>query len=162
MLALAAVSTLSFPHSDSAYKIPPVGQGRRSQYYVLHSDGTYKYGFDTVGGTYEQAMAKTPGRLTGEFGYKDPTGADIKLKYTADDRGFIPSGAHLPVAPEVPDVPSVPAVPDVAAPVAPSVYAAPEATPVAPVVYEVANIASSSGDDGRYSFSYKNSDSCLL
>ncbi|XP_063864835.1 uncharacterized protein LOC135102982 [Scylla paramamosain] len=159
VLALAAVSTLSFPRPDSAYKIPTVGQGRRSQYYVLHSDGTYKYGYDTLEGAYEQAMAKTPGRLTGGFGYKDPTGADIKLEYTADDRGFIPKGSHLPVAPEVPAAPAVPAVPEPAAPAVHSLYTAPEPAPVAPAVYEVAEIASSSGDDGSYSFSYKNSDS---
>lgn len=166
------VSALSFPDPDSDYKIPTVGGGHRAQYYVLHSDGTYKYGYDTADGIFEQAMSKTPGRLSGEFGYKDPTGTDVKLEYTADERGFIATGAHLPVAPEV-------TLPEA---VAPSVYKAadpaplPAADPVpafedvialrsgtgapaAPSTYEVADVISSFGDDGSYSFSYGTSGS---
>ncbi|KAG7162771.1 Larval cuticle protein LCP-17-like 3 [Homarus americanus] len=100
VLSLAVVSTLSFPRPDAEYNIPTVGLGARAQYYVLHSDGTFKYGYDTGDEIYEQAMAQVPGEITGSFGYKDPTGANIKLEYTADDRGFLPRGNHLPVAPE--------------------------------------------------------------
>ncbi|XP_066970804.1 streptococcal hemagglutinin-like isoform X2 [Macrobrachium rosenbergii] len=45
-------------------------------------------------------MAQAPGEVSGAFGYKDPTGANIKLEYTADDRGFIPHGVHHPAHPE--------------------------------------------------------------
>ncbi|ROT85486.1 Pupal cuticle protein 27 [Penaeus vannamei] len=48
VLSVAVVSTLSFPRPDAEYKIPTVGLGARSQYYVLHDDGTFKYGYDTV------------------------------------------------------------------------------------------------------------------
>merc|ERR1712142_1174130 len=100
VISLAVVSTLSFPRPDAGYNIPTVGLGARAQYYVLHDDGTYKYGYDTGDGVYEQAMANAPGDVSGSYGYKDASGADVKLEYTANEQGFVASGSHLPVAPE--------------------------------------------------------------
>nr|XP_027224062.1 endocuticle structural glycoprotein SgAbd-2-like [Penaeus vannamei] len=107
VLSVAVVSTLSFPRPDAEYKIPTVGLGARSQYYVLHDDGTFKYGYDTGDGAYESAMANAPGDVSGSFGYKDASGADIKLDYTANDQGFLVSGSHLPVAPVADTAPLV-------------------------------------------------------
>ncbi|XP_042882098.1 uncharacterized protein LOC122259414 [Penaeus japonicus] len=129
VLSVAVVSTLSFPRPDAEYKIPTVGLGARSQFYVLHDDGTFKYGYDTGDGIYESAMANAPGDVSGSYGYKDASGADIKLDYTANDQGFLVSGSHLPVAPRV----------DAASP-----------SPV-----EEAQVRSSALDDGSYSFSYE-------
>ncbi|XP_069959696.1 streptococcal hemagglutinin-like [Cherax quadricarinatus] len=172
VLSLAVVSTLSFPRSDAGYNIPTVGLGSRAQYYVLHSDGTYKYGYDTGDGNYEQSMAQTPGNVAGAFGYKDPTGTNIKLEYTADDRGFIPRGTHLPVAPKD-DFGSRVTGGSVAAtrrvqssfhPAAFTPGAAPasavasvRSSPADPV--EVAQVRSATSDDGSYSFSYETSSS---
>ncbi|KAK3867602.1 hypothetical protein Pcinc_026957 [Petrolisthes cinctipes] len=103
VLSLAVVSTLSFPSPDSEYNIPDVTSGTRSQYHIHHDDGTYKYGYSTGEDAYERAMSQTPGKVSGAFGYKDATGTSYSLEYTADERGFIPSGSHLPVAPEVPE-----------------------------------------------------------
>ncbi|XP_066970801.1 serine-rich adhesin for platelets-like [Macrobrachium rosenbergii] len=164
VLSLAVVSTLSFPQPDAEYKIPNVGLGSRSQYYVLHSDGTFKYGYDSGDGLYEQSMAQAPGEVSGSFGYKDPTGADIKLEYTADERGFQPRGGHLPVSPEsafgakVRKAPTSPSTGSAAKPYsapAPSPAAAPTAT----VPAEYAEIRSSAGGDGSYSFNYETSKS---
>ncbi|XP_069170267.1 platelet binding protein GspB-like [Procambarus clarkii] len=176
VLALAVASTLSFPRSDADYAIPNVGLGARAQYYVLHSDGTYKYGYDTGDGIYEQSMSQAPGNVNGAFGYKDATGEDIKLEYTADDRGFIAKGSHLPVAPKADfDTPTSgaasfrrisPAYP--AQPAQPSTSAAAAAAPGSGVAsvrsspavpFEVAQIRSSVADDGSYSFSYDTSSS---
>ncbi|XP_047492345.1 mucin-5AC-like [Penaeus chinensis] len=99
VLSAAAVITLGFPYPDAEYNIPNVGVGRRSQFYVLHADGGYKYGYDTKEGTYEKAKSDSPGTVMGSFGYTDPTGTDVQLDYTADNRGFIPKGTHLPQAP---------------------------------------------------------------
>ncbi|XP_042242071.1 probable secreted beta-glucosidase adg3 [Homarus americanus] len=97
LLSALAVSALSLPRPDeSAYKIPQVGTGRRSQYYVLHDDGTYKYGFDTGEGAFESAKLKYAGRLDGEFGYRDPDGNNIRVQYEAGEGGFNPRGDHLP------------------------------------------------------------------
>ncbi|XP_064092865.1 mucin-19-like [Macrobrachium nipponense] len=164
VLSLAAVSTLSFPQPDAEYQIPNVGLGSRSQYYVLHSDGSFKYGYDSGDGLYEQSMAQAPGEVSGAFGYKDPTGADIKLEYTADERGFLPRGGHLPVSPEstfgakVRKAPGSPSTGSAAKPYsapAPS----PPAAPVPAVPVEIAEIRSSAGGDGSYSFNYETSSS---
>ncbi|KAK7086611.1 hypothetical protein SK128_001939 [Halocaridina rubra] len=96
VLSALAVSTLSLPGPDGAYNIPRVGTGRRSQYFVLHSDGTYKYGHDTGEGAFESARLNSPGDLEGEFGYRDPDGNNINLQYKSGESGFVASGQHLP------------------------------------------------------------------
>ncbi|MCL4113267.1 UNVERIFIED_CONTAM: hypothetical protein GTU68_018205, partial [Idotea baltica] len=96
LLATIVVIGSSFPHSDKDYKIPAVGSGQRSQYYVLHSDGTFKYGFDTGAGAFESVKAHSPGDLHGNFGYVDPDGKTIRLEYEAGEEGFVARGDHLP------------------------------------------------------------------
>ncbi|XP_068231774.1 sericin 1-like [Palaemon carinicauda] len=96
VLSALAVSTLSLPGPDGAYNIPQVGTGRRSQYFVLHRDGTYKYGHDTGEGAFESAKSTTVGQQNGRFGYVDPDGNSVNLQYTAGEGGFVPSGSHLP------------------------------------------------------------------
>ncbi|XP_063865207.1 uncharacterized protein LOC135103107 [Scylla paramamosain] len=99
LLSALAVSALSSPRPDEdrEYKIPDVNTGRRSQYYVLHEDGTFKYGYDTGEGAYEAAKQKTPGRQHGKFGYRDPDGNNVRLVYQAGEGGFQPTGTHIPV-----------------------------------------------------------------
>lgn len=49
--------------------------------------------------------AGTPDELqvvSGSYKYKDPEGNDIVVTYTADEKGFVPQGAHFPVAPPIP------------------------------------------------------------
>ena len=36
---------------------------------------------------------------TGQISYTSPDGTPINLQFTADENGFQPQGAHLPVAP---------------------------------------------------------------
>ncbi|XP_053627421.2 uncharacterized protein [Cherax quadricarinatus] len=97
LLSAFAVSALSLPRPDeSTYKIPQVGTGRRSQYYVLHKDGTYKYGYDTGEGAFESARSPTVGQVEGNFGYRDPEGNNVQLQYEAGVGGFQPKGAHIP------------------------------------------------------------------
>ncbi|XP_037796417.1 mucin-17-like [Penaeus monodon] len=158
VLSVAVVSTLSFPRPDAEYKIPTVGVGARAQYYVLHDDGTFKYGYDTGDGAYESAMANAPGDVSGSFGYKDASGADIKLDYTANDQGFLVSGSHLPVAPvaefgsRVSTKSASTTYNALAVPSRPIVSTQPIA-PQTPV--EEAQVRSSAFDDGSYSFSYE-------
>ncbi|CAG2053681.1 unnamed protein product [Timema podura] len=40
----------------------------------------------------------------GSFSYTSPEGIPISLTYVADELGFRPEGAHLPVAPVVPPI----------------------------------------------------------
>ena len=39
----------------------------------------------------------------GSYSYTTPEGAVITVNWVADENGFQPSGAHLPVAPPMPD-----------------------------------------------------------
>ncbi|XP_071514899.1 uncharacterized protein [Panulirus ornatus] len=97
LLSALAVSALSLPQPDeSAYKIPQVGTGRRSQYYVLHKDGTFKYGYDTGEGAFERARSPRVGKVDGDFGYTDPDGNNVYLQYQADEGGFVAKGDHIP------------------------------------------------------------------
>ncbi|ROT83869.1 Pupal cuticle protein 27 [Penaeus vannamei] len=73
-----------------------VGRFDPDHYYILQSGGFYKYGHQRDG-TYEKAEASQPGNVLGEFGFRDASGTDYKLEYTADHRGFQPSGDHLPL-----------------------------------------------------------------
>ncbi|XP_068210928.1 streptococcal hemagglutinin-like [Palaemon carinicauda] len=95
VLSALAVIAAGFP--DGAYNIPRVGTGRRSQYYVLHSDGTYKYGHDTGEGAFESAKLNAAGELDGEFGYRDEDGQNVNLQYKSGQSGFVARGSHLPV-----------------------------------------------------------------
>ncbi|XP_068239910.1 streptococcal hemagglutinin-like [Palaemon carinicauda] len=162
VLSLAVVSTLGFPRPEE-YHIPDVGQGSRAQYYVLHSDGTYKYGYNTGDGAYEQSMIQAPGEVSGAFGYKDPTGADIKLEYTANERGFVPHGAHLPAQPDnhfglkITEEPRFNIRKD-SPPITPLAVES-HSSSSANVSVEPAVIKSSASDDGSYSFSYETSSS---
>ena len=64
-------------------------------------DGTYVYAFDTTNGI-AISESGSPTEVHGSFEYVSPEGTAVKLVYTADENGFHPEGAHLPVAPEIP------------------------------------------------------------
>lgn len=53
-----------------------------------------------LGGGNEPAI-----QAQGGFQYTAPDGAPISLTYVADENGFQPQGAHLPVAPTPPPIP---------------------------------------------------------
>lgn len=40
--------------------------------------------------------------VSGSYSYTDTNGEKITITYTADENGFVPSGAHLPTAPPIP------------------------------------------------------------
>lgn len=98
---MVAVSALSFPQPDE-YDIPSVGNNRRSQYYVLHDDGSYKYGYDTGEDAFESQKTSSSGQVKGMFGYRDPEGQQIRVQYTSGQSGFVAQGDHIPkVHPDV-------------------------------------------------------------
>lgn len=68
--------------------------------------GDYHYEFETQNGIHarqqSQVIAPESQRATGFYEYKSPEGENIRVDYIADENGFQPTGAHLPVAPPVP------------------------------------------------------------
>ncbi|XP_071447979.1 endocuticle structural glycoprotein SgAbd-8-like [Hetaerina americana] len=75
-------------------------------------DGTYKYSYETGNGIVaeEAGFLKNAGVpeqeaqvAQGTFSYTAPDGTPITLQYIADENGFQPQGAHLPVAPPIPE-----------------------------------------------------------
>ena len=55
-------------------------------------------------GKLKQIDAENAGMTSrGSFSYTSPEGVTITTSWVADENGFQPSGAHLPVAPPMPD-----------------------------------------------------------
>lgn len=110
VLATLVTRGLSWPRpdddddgdDDGPFMVPEVGQQKRSQFYFLRSDGTFKYGFDTGEGLYELVESKKVGERNGKYGYVDPEGKHIRLEYEAGKDGFVARGDHLPTpSPEI-------------------------------------------------------------
>nr|XP_027239230.1 cuticle protein AMP1A-like [Penaeus vannamei] len=74
--------------------------------FVIEDDGRYNFDAETANGIVVSEHG-TPGlegaiNSAGSFSYTAPDGTDVHLQYVADENGFQPQGAHLPVAPEFP------------------------------------------------------------
>ena len=93
--AALVVCSLATPLPDE-YKIPKVGNNQRSQYYVLHDDGSFKYGYDTGEDAFESQKTNVDGDVDGKFGYKDEDGQEFNIQYTSGISGFRPEGEHIP------------------------------------------------------------------
>lgn len=69
--------------------------------------GDYSYEYETQNGInfqeQSQIVAPNSHRVTGFFEYPGPDGQKIRVDYIADENGFQPQGAHLPVAPAIPE-----------------------------------------------------------
>ncbi|KAJ8942561.1 hypothetical protein NQ318_021963 [Aromia moschata] len=66
-----------------------------SQESDISIDGSYR-------NSYETANENETEEVQGSFQYTAPDGTPIQLSYIANENGFQPQGAHLPVPPEVP------------------------------------------------------------
>lgn len=71
----------------------------------LNADGSYNFLYETSNGIRAAESGSVPeGTLAnGEFSYTAPEGDKIALAYVADQGGFQPQGAHLPVEPPAPE-----------------------------------------------------------
>lgn len=65
-------------------------------------DGSYSYSFETSNGIRSQEAGNANG-VSGAFSFSSPDGTPIALTYTADENGFHPQGAHLPILPPIPE-----------------------------------------------------------
>ncbi|KAF4522500.1 hypothetical protein B566_EDAN002585 [Ephemera danica] len=70
-------------------RLPNIPANRRAEYYLLHNDGGYKYGYDTGSGSSHSAMADANNEVRGSYAYQSPEGP-VSLVYTAGRGGFVP------------------------------------------------------------------------
>ncbi|XP_046667001.1 cuticle protein 3-like [Homalodisca vitripennis] len=75
-------------------------------------DGSYSWKFYVPegeisaeeNGTVDQNVPEGPGTVVrGSFSFSAPDGSHFRVTYTADERGFLPSGDHLPTSPPIPE-----------------------------------------------------------
>ncbi|XP_022903994.1 larval cuticle protein LCP-17-like [Onthophagus taurus] len=78
----------------------------------VNPDGSYQWSYENDNGISAQEQgsltnSKEPAvAAQGGFQYKSPEGEQISIQYVADENGFQPQGAHLPVAPEPQPIPA--------------------------------------------------------
>ncbi|XP_015124275.1 larval cuticle protein LCP-17 [Diachasma alloeum] len=104
LVILLAVLAVAFAQQETIAII------RQSQ--DVSPDGSYNYNYETANGI-KASEEGHPGPVNeegapavvaqGQFEYSAPDGTPIAVTYTANENGFQPQGAHLPVAPPVPE-----------------------------------------------------------
>ncbi|XP_058447058.1 larval cuticle protein LCP-17-like [Malaya genurostris] len=112
LFAVLIAVSLAAPQGSSSDSSAPI----ISENSDIQPDGSFQYSYETGNGIKAQnqgslksvQVQKADGSgtenaqalvQTGSYSYKSPDGTQIDLKYTADENGFHPEGAHLPVAP---------------------------------------------------------------
>ncbi|XP_049941328.1 endocuticle structural glycoprotein ABD-4-like [Schistocerca serialis cubense] len=80
---------------------------------VISPEGNFHYSFESGDGTRAEEDGtlvksqdpKEPDTIAvrGSVSYTAPDGTPVQLTYTADENGFRPEGAHIPVPPPVPE-----------------------------------------------------------
>ncbi|KAM0732568.1 Endocuticle structural glycoprotein SgAbd-1 [Formica fusca] len=112
MMASAQLNRFTTPQPTQYYNPNYYG---RPYYAILRQsqdsspDGSYSYSYDTENGisVAETGQPKNIGpnqieAVRGQYSYTAPDGTPIVVTYTADENGFLPSGAHLPTPPPIP------------------------------------------------------------
>ncbi|XP_044266475.1 endocuticle structural glycoprotein SgAbd-8-like [Tribolium madens] len=108
-VALAVLAVAASAQRGSEKDAPIVKQEQE-----VNFDGSYHSSYETGNGiaAQEQGQLKNAGNpeaeaeeVQGSFQYTAPDGTPIVLQYVANEYGFQPQGAHLPVAPTPPPIP---------------------------------------------------------
>ncbi|XP_062540732.1 endocuticle structural glycoprotein ABD-4-like [Armigeres subalbatus] len=64
---------------------------------VVNPDGSYQYRYETSNGISAQESGVGGQSAQGSYSYTGDDGAQYTVNYVADENGFQPQGAHLPV-----------------------------------------------------------------
>ncbi|XP_053675971.1 cuticle protein CP14.6-like [Anopheles nili] len=70
---------------------------------VVNPDGSYNYRYETSNGIQAQESGVGGQSAQGSYSYTGDDGAQYSVTYVADENGFQPQGAHLPVDGPAPD-----------------------------------------------------------
>nr|QGT33357.1 cuticular protein 4 [Microplitis mediator] len=107
VLAIVAAA-LAAPQyqSESSTPIPIISESRNGP----NPDGSYSWSYETANGilareqgSLVQSDNKEALSVSGGYKYIGEDGNPIEITYTADENGYQPQGAHLPVAPPIPE-----------------------------------------------------------
>lgn len=71
----------------------------------VNPDGSYSFSYETANGIAAEESGVGGVQAAGSVNYNAPDGTPIQLTYVANENGFQPSGAHLPVGPVGPAIP---------------------------------------------------------
>lgn len=101
------------PPSAPSAPAPPPGPQIPILSFVNENDGdgNYRFSYETGNGikAQEEGTVKNKGSaneipsVMGSYTYTNPEGELVEISYTADENGFVPSGAALPTPPPIPD-----------------------------------------------------------
>ncbi|XP_019870353.2 larval cuticle protein LCP-17-like [Aethina tumida] len=107
-LALAFVAVASAASLSSEKDAPIISQSSD-----ISPDGSYQSQYETGNGiaAQESGVLKAVGQeqaeeVQGSVKYTAPDGTPIQLTYVANENGYQPQGAHLPVAPAPEPIPA--------------------------------------------------------
>ncbi|XP_032676866.1 endocuticle structural glycoprotein SgAbd-1-like [Odontomachus brunneus] len=107
---IVSFALVAFVAAQQYHVQPPIAILKQAQ--DISPEGTYNYQYETENGiAVAESGAPQPVGPKGEpavvaqgqYQYTAPDGTPIALSYVADENGFRPQGAHLPVAPAVPE-----------------------------------------------------------
>ncbi|KAG8037643.1 hypothetical protein G9C98_005854 [Cotesia typhae] len=107
IVSLAVIAVVS-AQQYSEQTQPPIPIVKQSQ--DLSPEGNYKYEYETGNGIQVQETGTLVNGPEGDaivaqgaYQYRDDEGNVFQVSYLADENGFQPQGAHLPVAPPIPE-----------------------------------------------------------
>lgn len=98
MTASAAVQPSYYRNYNREFEAPIL-----SSHSDHNPDGSYDFAYETANGIVARESGVAGKAVQGSVKYDSPDGTPIELTYIADENGFQPQGAHLPVAPPIPD-----------------------------------------------------------